>query len=81
MREYFLPPEENYYQNASKELDIYGLGKTFQYILASSETEPHLNRWKNTDFRVSFQKQWEQKVLLSKRFRNSKTNPKMERKS
>ena len=45
MREYFLPPEENYYQNASKELDIYGLGKTFQYILASSETEPHLNRW------------------------------------
>ncbi len=41
----FSPPEENYYQNASKELDIYGLGKTFQYILASSETEPHLNRW------------------------------------
>lgn len=45
MREYFLPPEEKYYQHASKELDIYGLGKTFQYILASSETEPHLSRW------------------------------------
>ena len=29
MREYFLPPEENYYQNASKELDIYGLGKIY----------------------------------------------------
>lgn len=45
IREYFLPPEENYYQHASKELDIYGLGKTFQYILASAETEPHLSMW------------------------------------
>lgn len=44
IREYFLPPEEKYYQHASKELDIYGLGKTFQYILASTETEPHLSR-------------------------------------
>lgn len=44
IREYFLPPEENYYQHASKELDIYGLGKTFQYILASVEAEPHLSR-------------------------------------
>ena len=67
MREYFLPPEENYYQNASKELDIYGLGKTFQYILASSETGG-----KNTDFRVSFQKQWEQKGLIIKAFQKFK---------
>ena len=43
IREYFLPPEENYYQHASKELDIYGLGKTFQYILASVEAEPRLS--------------------------------------
>lgn len=44
IREYFLPQEEQYYQHASKELDIYGLGKTFQYILASVETEPRLSR-------------------------------------
>ena len=70
MREYFLPPEENYYQNASKELDIYGLGKTFQYILASSQTSEY-----------HFKNNGNKRVLLSKRFRNSKTNPKMERKS
>lgn len=44
IREYFLPPEEKYYQHASIELDIYGLGKTIQYILASAESEPHLNK-------------------------------------
>lgn len=44
IREYFLPPEEQYYQRASMELDIYGLGKTFQYILASTEPEPRLSR-------------------------------------
>ena len=44
IREYFLPPEEQYYQHVSKELDIYGLGKTFQYILASVEAEPRLSR-------------------------------------
>ena len=78
MREYFLPPEENYYQNASKELDIYGLGKTFQYILASSETEP-LGRTQTSEYH--FKNNGNKRVLLSKRFRNSKTNPKMERKS
>lgn len=44
IREYFLPPDEKYYQHASKELDMYGLGKTFQYILASVEAEPRFNR-------------------------------------
>ena len=44
IREYFLPPEEKYYQHASIELDIYGLGKTIQYILASTESEPYLSR-------------------------------------
>ena len=44
IREHFLPPDEKYYQHASMELDIYGLGRTFQYILASIETEPHLGR-------------------------------------
>lgn len=82
MREYFLPPEENYYQNASKELDIYGLGKTFQYILASSETEPAsepMGRTQTSEYH--FKNNGNKRVLLSKRFRNSKTNPKMERKS
>lgn len=82
MREYFLPPEENYYQNASKELDIYGLGKTFQYILASSEnrtaSEP-VGRTQTSEYH--FKNNGNKRVLLSKRFRNSKTNPKMERKS
>lgn len=44
IREHFLPPDRNYYQEASMELDIYGLGRTFQYILASTEVEPHLSR-------------------------------------
>ena len=44
IREYFLPPDEKYYQHASKELDMYGLGKTFQYILASVEVEPRFSR-------------------------------------
>ena len=58
IREYFLPPDEKYYQHASKELDMYGLGKTFQYILASVEAEPRLTDEKNIVFRELFQKQW-----------------------
>ena len=38
MREYFLPPEENYYQNASKELDIY-----YQSV---SEIQKQIPKWK-----------------------------------
>lgn len=44
IREYFLPSDGKYYQCRSKEQDIYGLGKTFQYILASTDVDPHLNR-------------------------------------
>ncbi|MDE6938994.1 MAG: hypothetical protein K2P28_12620, partial [Lachnospiraceae bacterium] len=33
VRESFLPAEEPYYQRAGIELDIYGLGKTIQYLL------------------------------------------------
>lgn len=42
VREYFLPPEEAYYQTASVGLDIYGLGRTIQYLLAECECEPEL---------------------------------------
>lgn len=44
VREYFLPPEENYYQQASTELDIYGLGRTIQYLLSETQPEPELRR-------------------------------------
>ena len=36
VRENFLPKEEAYYQRGNAEIDIYGLGKTFQYLLAAS---------------------------------------------
>ena len=42
VREYFLPKDEPYYQTASVSLDIYGLGRTFQYLLSESEQEPPL---------------------------------------
>ncbi len=44
VREYFLPGEASYYQKASKELDVYGLGKTIQYMIAVTEIEPALTR-------------------------------------
>ncbi len=50
VREHFLPPEEPYYQKASIELDIYGLGKTLQYILSEVETDPPLSRAEEAKF-------------------------------
>ena len=41
VRENFLPPEVNYYQAASIELDIYGLGRTIQYLLSP---DPGINQ-------------------------------------
>ncbi len=43
VREHFLPAGEAYYQKASVALDIYGLGKTFQYLLSESDPEPRLS--------------------------------------
>lgn len=42
VREHFLPPDEAYYQTESIALDIYGLGKTIQYLLSVSQPEPGL---------------------------------------
>lgn len=42
IREAFLPSGESYYQKASLELDIYGLGKTIQYLLAMTSPVPAL---------------------------------------
>lgn len=44
VREYFLPKEEAYYQKASVQLDIYGLGRTYQYLLSETEQEPPLTK-------------------------------------
>ena len=50
IREHFLPPEEPYYQKSSVELDIYGLGRTIQYLLASVNPEPPLTRKEEAKF-------------------------------
>ncbi|MGN1267604.1 MAG: tetratricopeptide repeat protein [Dorea sp.] len=44
IREHFLPSEAQYYQNPGEELDIYGLGRTIQYLLSSVELEPELSK-------------------------------------
>ena len=44
VRDYFLPEDENIYQKASEELDIYGLGKTLQYLLSFVEVEPEFTK-------------------------------------
>lgn len=44
VRENFLSPENQYYQKASVREDIYGLGKTIQYLLSAVEVEPSLGR-------------------------------------
>ena len=40
VRENFLSPENQYYQKSEETEDIYGFGKTIQYVLASVELEP-----------------------------------------
>ncbi len=44
VREHFLPPDEPYYQKESVGLDIYGFGRTVQYLLSESDVEPYLTR-------------------------------------
>lgn len=51
VRELFLPPDNQYYQNACEELDIYGLGRTIQFLLSASEPEPRLSRFEDVKFR------------------------------
>lgn len=50
VRECFLPKEEPYYQRASIELDIYGLGKTIQYLLSMAGPNPPLSRREEKKF-------------------------------
>ncbi len=51
IREYFLPPDEPCYQRASVKLDIYGFGRTLQYLLSEVELEPKLTRIEERKFK------------------------------
>lgn len=42
VRENFLSSENQYYQKSEEKEDIYGFGKTIQYVLSSVELEPEL---------------------------------------
>lgn len=44
VRENFLSPDNQYYQKVSVQEDIYGFGKTVQYLLSAVETEPALKK-------------------------------------
>lgn len=44
VRENFLSPDNQYYQKASVQEDIYGFGKTVQYLLSAVEAEPALKK-------------------------------------
>lgn len=50
IREHFLPPDEPYYQKESIELDIYGLGRTWQYLLSETDIDPPLSRSEEAKF-------------------------------
>lgn len=50
IREHFLPPDEPYYQKASVELDIYGIGKMVQYLLSEAEPEPSITKSEEIKF-------------------------------
>ena len=51
IRERFLPPGNTYYQKADNAVDIHGVGRTFQYILACCDITPALTRRENRKFR------------------------------
>lgn len=50
VRENFLSPENQYYQKASVREDIYGLGKTIQYLLSAVDVEPALGKLEEIRF-------------------------------
>ena len=62
VREYFLPEKQNCYYISDKESDIYGLGKTIQYLLAFVEILPGLTRWEEKRFQKIILKCTQRKV-------------------
>lgn len=65
VREHFLSPENQYYQKVSVQEDIYGFGKTLQYVLSVIEVEPALGRLEEARF---------QKIISRCLNQNSKKN-------
>lgn len=45
IRNHFLPPQQPFYQFASIDLDIYGLGKVIQFLLSQIRVEPEFSKW------------------------------------
>lgn len=50
VREHFLPSDQACYETESISLDIYGLGKTIQYLLSVSKLEPELTKREEARF-------------------------------
>lgn len=44
IKNFFFPPGKVYEQRDAEEIDVYGLGKTIQYLLAFVEAEPAFSR-------------------------------------
>lgn len=61
IRENFLSPDNQYYQKTTEREDVYSLGKTFQYILAVTETDPPLTRREEIRFQKIISKCLNQK--------------------
>lgn len=62
IRESFLSPGNQYYQKNTEQEDIYSLGKTIQYILAATETEPPFTRREEIKFQRIISKCLNQKA-------------------
>lgn len=61
IRENFLSPGNQYYQKNTEREDVYSLGKTLQYILAATETDPPLTRREEIRFQKIISKCLNQK--------------------
>ena len=56
IRAKFLPPEEPHYKRGSMALDIYGLGKTMQFILAHTDIQPVLSKFEEYTYQKIIKK-------------------------
>ncbi|MDL2295761.1 hypothetical protein LJC18_03015 [Lachnospiraceae bacterium OttesenSCG-928-E19] len=56
IRTKFLPPEEPYFKRGSAELDIYGMGRMIQYMLAQIIPEPGLSKLEIVRFQMIIRK-------------------------